>query len=520
MTNRLFYPSVVLDVNDPLMLGRIRARVLTDNYDDVISSVTDPVWNEPVDIWTERDPFVFLPLLPYFIYQVPKKDELIYAFYYDRKSQSNFKNQFYVQASFSSPTLSPGEFYVGAQKNSGIGIQYKNPLPLKNQYGGSNQVGPITPASNFPKLGVFPEPGDNAILGRGSADLIVKENEVLLRAGKTVTSIQPNTIPAPNNARAYMQLTRFSNIKNLEDIKTYNEENEKVVLVKYLVEWVINNPENNAKPEPIFGGTVYLYKLKPNKRTNSKELKPDSNIEDLKSLVFSYDFKSLTKKETVDFINNFIKTLNDEGMLNGKKIVNESPFPFYYRPNNSMYEKLNSTPTQGVGPLLNSPIVINNLTQIFKDIKVNGTVLTKGYSLVYAKGLTGEPVDAVKRTVPVFRYGSIPVTFASMGADKMAFISHKSEIPGKSKINFDGTLYGISNDVFTDEIEPNTSSMVRGEELLELLNLIVRFLVTHTHAFPGLPPLPVTQDGSNVNSILTEMQNAVNKILNDNIRIN
>jgi hypothetical protein len=508
MTNRLFYPSVVLDVNDPLMLGRVRARVLTDNYNDIISSITDPVWNEPVDIWTERDPFVFLPLLPYFIYQVPKKDELIYAFYYDRKSQSNFKNQFYVQASFSSPTLSPAEFYVGAQKNSGIGIQYKNPLPLKNQDG---------TYSNPDSKGVFPEPGDNAILGRGSADLIVKENEVLLRAGKTTAPIQPNTIPAPNNARAYMQLTRFSNIKNLEDVKTYNEENEKVVLVKYLVEWVINNPENT---QDRFSGALYLYKLKPDKRTNSKELKPDSNIEDLKSLVLSYGFNALSKKETVDFINNFIKTLNDEGMLNGKKIVSESPFPFYYRPNNLMYEKLSSTPTQGVGPLLNSPIVINNLSQIFKDIKVNGSVPTKGYSLVYAKGLTGEPFDAVKRTVPVFKYGSIPVTFASMGADKMAFISHKSEIPGKSKINFDGTLYGISNDVFTDEIEPNTSSMVRGEELLELLDLIVRFLVTHTHAFPGLPPVPVTQDGSSVTSILTEMQNAVNKILNDNIRIN
>jgi hypothetical protein len=62
--------------------------------------------------------------------------------------------------------------------------------------------------------------------------------------------------------------------------------------------------------------------------------------------------------------------------------------------------------------------------------------------------------------------------------------------------------------------------MVRGEELLELLSLIVRFLTTHTHAFPGLPPVPVTQDGTSVTSILTEMQNAVNKVLNQNIRIN
>jgi hypothetical protein len=62
--------------------------------------------------------------------------------------------------------------------------------------------------------------------------------------------------------------------------------------------------------------------------------------------------------------------------------------------------------------------------------------------------------------------------------------------------------------------------MVRGEQLMELIDLIVRFLVTHTHAYPGLPPVPVTQDGSSVPKILEELQNATNKILNSNIRLN
>jgi hypothetical protein len=81
-------------------------------------------------------------------------------------------------------------------------------------------------------------------------------------------------------------------------------------------------------------------------------------------------------------------------------------------------------------------------------------------------------------------------------------------------------LYGISGSTYFDDIIPNTSSMVRGEELLELINLIVRFLVTHTHAYPGLPPVPVTQDGSNVTDLLTELQNAAKKVLNSNIRLN
>ena len=50
--------------------------------------------------------------------------------------------------------------------------------------------------------------------------------------------------------------------------------------------------------------------------------------------------------------------------------------------------------------------------------------------------------------------------------------------------------------------------------------MIVRFLLTHTHAYPGLPPVSITQDGSSASKILTELNNAVNKILNSNIRLN
>jgi len=108
----------------------------------------------------------------------------------------------------------------------------------------------------------------------------------------------------------------------------------------------------------------------------------------------------------------------------------------------------------------------------------------------------------------------------ALGSDSLFLLSNTSQIPGKNKINLKDTLYGISSDVFANEIIPNTSSMVRGEELLELINLIVRFLVSHTHAYPGLAPVSITEDGSNVSNILQELQNAYTKILNTNIRLN
>ena len=493
----LLYPAIVLDNQDPLMLGRIRARELTDTYNDVIASITNPVWDETKDKWTERDPFIFNSLLPYFMYQVPKKDEFVYGIYYN--ADYKYQGQFYVQSLFSSPTLTAFEYYVGGQKFTGTGGQYRSPLPLKNQDG--------TYAS--PKnVGVFPEPGDNALMGRGSADLIIKENDVLLRAGKTIGNILPNTIPAANNTRSFLQLSRFKNIKILDDIKTINVQDEKVVLVKYLIEWVITNPENTQDK---FTGTVYLYKLRPNIKTNSVELKVDSDVEGYKFLVTFSEFQSLSKKDVIIFINDFIKTCNSQGDIDGKKIWNESPFPIYYRPNNSTYEKLLSS---------SSPIVSTNLNDIFKEIKLNNTTLVPGYGLIYTKDKVGFPFDVKSYETPIFKYNNTPVTFAGVGADKLLLMSHQSSIPGKGKINMDGTLYGITNDKFTDEIIPKTSSAVRGEELLELIDLIVRFLVTHTHAYPGLPPVPITQDGTSSARILAELQNAVNTILNENIRLN
>jgi hypothetical protein len=417
----------------------------------------------------------------------------------DVNPEFKYLNQYYVQNTFSSPTTTFKEYYVGANKFTGTGGQLTNPLPLKNQDG--------TYASPE-NVGVFPEPGDNALMGRGSADLIVKEEEVLLRAGKTIGNILPNTIPAANNTRSFLQLSRFKNIKILDDIKTINVQDEKVVLVKYLIEWVITNPENTQDK---FTGTVYLYKLRPNLKTNSVELKVDSDVEGYKFLVTFSEFQSLSKKDVITFINDFIKTCNSQGDIDGKKIWNESPFPIYYRPNNSTYEKLLSS---------SSPIVSTNLNDVFKEIKLNNTTLVPGYGLIYTKDKVGFPFDVKSYETPIFKYNNTPVTFAGIGADKLLLMSHQSSIPGKGKINMDGTLYGITNDKFTDEIIPKTSSAVRGEELLELIDLIVRFLVTHTHAYPGLPPVPVTQDGTSSARILAELQNAVNTILNENIRLN
>lgn len=509
--NSIFFQCKVLNTDDPMMLGRIRGIQLIDNYDDILKSISDPPWNEEKDIWTSRDPFVFNSLLPYFVYSIPKKDELVQVIFVNKDFQ--YQNQYYIQNTFSSPTSTFKEFYYGGNKFTGTGMQIKDPKPLKNLDG--------TFTDQSVHKGVFPLPGDNALLGRGSADVIVKQDEILIRAGKFKgRELQPNIIPVANQQRGFLQLSKFQNILVPLDSKVYFELKEDVLMTKHLIEWSLTNPDNTQDK---FTGNVYLYQLKPDVTVNSKNISVDSKIsENLKRLITIESFTALSKVETIKFINDFIKTCNDSDVTpRGVRLFTDNnadnKFPIYYRPNNLMYGILNPSTPLGSSA---RPIEVSNISDIYKGIKLN-PALKGGYGLIYSKGKEGlNTFTPVKKVVRQSKYVSQESSYGALGSDTLFLLSHNSQIPGKGKINFDDTLYGISPEKFTDEILPKTSSSVRGEELLELVNLIVRFLVTHTHAYPGLPPVTVTQDGSTTESILTEMQNAVNKILSKNIRIN
>lgn len=504
----IFFQAVVLDNQDPLMLGRVRARIVIDNYEDIIRGITSPPWNEEKDKWGPRDPFIFGPLIPYFLYQVPNNKELIQVIYVNKDFE--FQNQYYIQSNFSTPTATKFEYYQGGNKFTGTGIQLQSSKPLKNIDG--------TYTDQAIHKGVFPEPGDNALLGRGSSDVVVKENEILIRSGKFKgNSLQPNILPVSNNRRGFLQLSRFNSSKIPGPDKIITEIKEEIVLVKHLIEWVITNPENT---KDTFTGAVYLYKLKSDESVNSKNLTVDTVVEEtLKSLVAVESFINKTKKETINFINDFIKTCNDSNYTRTGSVLFTDPnnkFPIFYRPNNLTYNVLKSSSPK----TQSSNQSLKNVSDIFNGVKLLPALKVSGYGLIYAQNSVGTPINLKSSNVPQSVFLNSQSTYGALGSDYLFLLSHNSSIPGKGTINFDDTLYGINLEQFVDEILPKTSSLVRGEELLELINLIVRFLVTHTHAYPGLAPVPITQDGSNVQDILTELQNAATKILNNNIRLN
>lgn len=506
----IFYQCTVLNNQDPLMLGRVRARINIINYPDVLASVTSPKWNEERDIWTERDPLVFYPLLPYFVYQVPKEGELIQVMFVN--PDFKYQNQYYVQSNFFSVNSAFNTNNSGGAKFTGTGMQFKAPKNIKNQNG-------TWPAKNILK-GVYPEPGDNALLGRGSTDVILKESDVLIRAGKYSETPQSNLNTPPNNNRSFLQLSIFDRSKTSETKKKEISSKPITLFVKHLIEWVIINPENTQNS---FTGSIYLYSLKQSSLTDTKNIQVSTNIpESNKFLIYKEDFTALSFQEAVNQINNFIKNCNDKNVASdGRQLFSDSlnKFPIYFRPNEFVYNFLSdSSPATPI-----QQDIKDNLTAFNNRIKLLQSDETASsdsqFGLIWKKDNVGLPIqtDIIEYISPEFQ--STPKTYSVLGGQEIYLLSQDAQ-GDREKINFADTIYGIPLSAFTDEIRTKTSSLVRGEELLELINLIVRFLLTHTHAYPGLPPVDVTQDRISSDDILTEIQKASTKILNSNIRLN
>ena len=139
------------------------------------------------------------------------------------------------------------------------------------------------------------------------------------------------------------------------------------------------------------------------------------------------------------------------------------------------------------------------MSRLINSTIVTATDLTPGYGVVYKNFKAPEPFNKVQEIVVPASVVKGDNTVATLGADQLFLLSHKSTIPGKDQIDLQGSIYGISGGTFNDIIQPNTSSTVRGEELMELLQLIVNFLITHDHPYPMLPPSPISR-ASNIST--------------------
>ena len=512
-TQNIFYGICVAN-DDPLMLGRVRIYPDQQMIDEVIRSVDgfneDSSTPEVDGPWSILDPFVYLPLLPYFINQIPQEGEYATLFYFNNKKQMG-RNKYYMISTFSSPTTILKENYRSSKTHLSSGIRNSlKPFPNLKDRDGKH----IFPNNK----GVFSEPIDISINGRDSADLIIQRDSVLLRAGKH-KDFNSGQIPERNDERGFLQLSRFKTIKK------YGNPTKKIKLtdnsepIRFLIEYDIFNPENVADA---FTGSINIFKVEPINASEAltTQIKYNSDLSGItKSKIRVINFQSAPLSGITDLINNTLITFKDrpeDVLLN--PLEPGKQFPFFYRPEKSLRIAINNLSGSTQPDDINS---MENMSILKQSVKISRNLSTEGYGLVLDKKVSPlVPFKVGEEVVTDVKTKKLDNTVGLMGASQLFLLSHNSVIPGKGKIDLTNTVYGIDSNVVFDEIEPKTSSMVRGEELMKLVGLIVNFLTSHVHPYPGLPPVSVAQDGTRVDDILSELQQAYDKILNQNIRIN
>lgn len=512
--NKFIWPGVVIDNNDIMGLNRIRVKQQTKNFDDYLKTVPAEFLNEDktdlqdVYKWGTQDPFVSLPFLPFFVNQTPKVGEYVNLIFANKEYTT--ENVYYIQGMFSSPMSSSYESAIGSQTFTAQSPRNKPTLSLKKPDGSYYQD---------KSAGVFPEPNENALLGRGTSDLIVRENSVVVRAGKT-TDLNVNSYPIANPNRAFSELSFFNktrvNLPPLEKtiIKTQN------LFVGNLIEWNVLNPENQFDQ---FNIQIFLYNLSEQKSSEfgSSGFSVTTEVSPLdRTLAFKVEYSNKSSADTVSLINQFIQNVNEgELKMPGFTITplgvypQKTQFPFFFRPSPITYKWISDQ------SLTSSPEYLN-VSNIYNNIKLNQASKYYGAALVSSKDRVG-PVENI--TIESFdRYAEEPqdITFNTQGADKLFLLSHETAIQSKGKIDLSNTMTGISQEFIVNEIIPKTDPMVRGDQLMSFLSLITNFLLNHYHAFPGLPPRPTSTDGTTAEIITQELRNASNTILNQNIRIN
>lgn len=527
--SKIIFTGRVIDNNDYQVLSRIRVFPDHESVQQILDSYKDKgiVNEDGSDIldefkFTNLDPFVFLPLIPFSITMVPEVGELVWLMYSNPEKNTGRKEQFYIPGPKSNPFNISSEDYSQSLSQTAQG---------SNIQGSPNLKTPTSEYRNQKIKGIFAEVGvpnklsDIAIYGKGSSDIIIKPNELLIRAGKT-SEITPNTTPYVNEKRGFYQISYFSkDVINQPSENAQISETDESPLSKLIEYDIIQGLDNNANS---YTGAIYIYDIPASSSVKNNEFKENTELpSSVTTPIFTYQFVGIPQSGVTFLINLVIEGLNTGAVdIKSPYIPKLSQFsgqrfPFYYRPSKNLRSIMSEITSPENLTIKTNLLKITSLVKFSKANIISYFLSEKGCGLVSQFNKFG--ISKKNITISTNPYETVlkKNSVSVGGSNKMIFLSHDSVIPGKQKINLGSdSVYGITQSKIFDEIIPNTEPMVRGEKLKEFLNLVVKFLITHSHPYHMLPPSPVTSQGTTSAEIEIEFQNFDSKVLNQNIRIN
>ena len=470
--------GICIDNVDPKGMGRIRCVRYSDYVGEKEKALT-------YEAWGKNDLFVAIPFLPTNINFIPEINQAVKILNYNTDKSNT--NQEYI-------------------------------------------AGPFTTMFDFNSQ-TFSQQIDNTTYGNANKerDSIVDKNDKYIDK-RTESSFAKKMLTYPIMGKrpgATLSLKKFSKKMVLEE-KTKTKVDTEVKDIKYILEYQIDKLTDTTKIEfflykvlKTFGQVTKTSFFNENTPLPMSVLKLVNTDNTDSTPTFTIDITTNNINFIHSEINNIFYTVIDRGLkgllrsfgdlfsqLSNSGLPKEGEdFPLYFRPSVKFIEMTPLTVTEDT-----DKETILSKVKVFKIGPKSG--------LIWSQTQLTPPVkrQKIKTTHLKTIKASPEQTFAALKSDKLFLLSTDTNETEKS-INFNVLdKYEYTQEDYIKNIEPNTYSTVRGENLLRLLQQLILVVFNHEHNVVG--PMVQNSDFEEYMQLLELLKSIENDLLNKSIRIN
>ncbi len=490
--------GICIDNKDPRGFGRIRAR----NSEELDSTRANAIPYK--DQWSKDDPFVYSPFLPNHINVIPQEQQAVKIVRYD--DSKGLQNQEYIAGPFTTPHNFNYQNELSQLTETSLGQRGEKTPDIKS-FTGDKKIyddGYLRPES----VGSLPKIEDVSLNGNYGSDVILTEHGVQLRAGilihkNSATKKQKEDLelyPMYSQKHSKLSLKKFPSTKKL-DKQVIEETTIPSIDIKHVFEYDV---DSLTAPTTI---TYSIYRIERNEgdkyksdvfNINTELNNETSKLIHTETVSLSSGTNDAKLQEAYIQIRDFISKLDTDKLIDVVPGLNdEYAHPFYFRPKNTLRAKPNS----------NS--FLQNIVHLDK---------TNGFGFLYSQNSPDvQPVTKKVERPYLKKISDVDQSFAALTADKILYLSTSSLPADGKQIDFRALdKYEYSEEDYIMRIMPNTFSSVRGEKLIEILELITLILLNHVHGI--VTPPKYSQ------SVVDELRKLISRakldMVNSKIRIN
>lgn len=494
--------AIVDDNIDPKGIGRIRVKITGDPTGPIEKGAK----YEP---WGVNDPFIANPFLPTNINFIPQIGQTVKIITYD--PDNKLINRDYIAGPFTTVHDFQSQINARQIENTTYGTSVK---PMNDVFSKNGDY--VEKKSK----GTLSKPSDYAIYGPYGSDVLLTENGITLRGGKLLSKQGASDkdrskivqFPILADKKSILSLKKFGTKQQVVEVETPTVRIPSKKL-SYIIEYDLTT-NTNSNQRTIYTIDWYVYEVKDvygdtfNTRVFNSSTAQDLTGYSDKIKLVNEDGTTTTPTftQTVDSFNlayvtvrNTLCELHSEGIkkFNGK-IPKLNLHPFYYRPVRTLTDKT----------------FLEKIKPGCFNIPTSGGGLVFSLTEVTPKPKTEKKKEKILKTVST----TIEQSFGTLSSDKIYFISSDTNSSKGKKVPFDKLdPYEYTQEDLLTRIEPNTYSTVRGETLLEYLDILTRVIAGHAHQ----PTKPMVKNGYPDWDKLIELRKTLeNDLLNKSIRIN